>query len=116
MRPCWLVVLLLLFPACGEPNPENQDQLPDHLPFSYERTDPGPALSAAEVNEFTASMTGFWKQSRYFEGVLDVTDRHIDPKITELNPTEGNYPLSELACVILSESENWRWSRDLDVT
>lgn len=53
--------------AADVPKP---DGLPRALPFAFTREDEGAPLTDQEVREFTARLTGFWKQIDYFQWVL----------------------------------------------
>lgn len=60
--------------GCGESKKQPEgDGLPDSLPFTYQRTDEGDPLSAAEVTRFTRRLTGFWKKVGFFPWVLRVS-------------------------------------------
>ncbi|MBM4388106.1 MAG: hypothetical protein FJ088_10240, partial [Deltaproteobacteria bacterium] len=49
---------------------EVSDGLPQSLPFELKRADEGEPLTEEEIGEFTAKMTGLWKQIDFFRWVL----------------------------------------------
>ena len=50
-------------PTAPAPTPKSY---PDHLPFTFTRPDVGTPLTAQEVSDFTAKITGFWKDTNHF--------------------------------------------------
>jgi formylglycine-generating enzyme required for sulfatase activity len=67
-----------------DPGPTLRD-LPDSLPFTFTRTDVGTPLTAPEIDEFTAKITGLWKDIDYFQWLNRITHG-----MDKTNP--GGYP------------------------
>src|SRR5262245_50124540 len=47
--------------------------LPDRLPFSFERPDQGDPVSDEEIEAFSRRVAAFWKRTDYFGWVLSVS-------------------------------------------
>ncbi len=74
MRAFSRVILVLasgLAGGCGGGGGPGTD-LPVELPFAYARPDVGEPLSQTEVADFTARVTGLWRQVDYFTWLLEV--------------------------------------------
>lgn len=57
-------------PARTMAGKEDLPPLPDELPFAFTRPDVGEPLTQEEIDAFTARITGFWADTRFFDWLL----------------------------------------------
>lgn len=57
----------------GGENPGGDPGLPTSLPFTVTRPDLGTPMTSDEVTSFTRRLVGFWKKTRYFEYLRDMS-------------------------------------------
>jgi hypothetical protein len=75
---CFMLGAAVLAVACPPTREEESkktpcQQLPHALPFQYTRPAVGVPVPAEDVSAFTRLVTGFWKQTRFFNWVLDTS-------------------------------------------
>ena len=61
----------------GEPDGPTVPEIPEGLPFEFTRPDVGDPITPVEVTEFTRKITGFWKDTGFFDWILQ-TSHGID--------------------------------------